>query len=108
MSRRVAVTGSSGFIGRHLTRTLAARGDLVVPIRRPFDERAVAGTFRTVDVVVHLAGVISAVQERELVDGNVESTPLVARAARDVGARLVHISSLAAAGPAPPSSPRSE
>jgi nucleoside-diphosphate-sugar epimerase len=108
MSRRVAVTGASGFIGRHVTAALAARGDTAVPIQRPFDARALAETFRTVDVVVHLAGVISAAHEREFVAGNVESTRTVARAARDAGTRLVHISSLAAAGPAPPSAPRSE
>ncbi len=108
MSRRVAVTGASGFIGCHVTTSLAARGDLVVPIPRPFDEHALVETFRTVDVVVHIAGVISAVHEREFVAGNVESTRVVARATRDAGARLVYISSLAAAGPAPPSAPRSE
>src|SRR5262249_48818096 len=108
VSRRVAVTGARGFMGCHVTTSLAGRGDVVVPIPRPFDEHALVETFRTVDVVVHIAGVISAVHEREFVAGNVESTRVVARATRDAGARLVYISSLAAAGPAPPSAPRSE
>ena len=39
---------------------------------------------------------------------NAEGTRQVALAARDAGARLVHVSSLAAAGPAPASAPRRE
>jgi nucleoside-diphosphate-sugar epimerase len=108
VSLRVAVTGASGFIGQHVTRTLAARGDAVTPIRRPFEGAVLTETFRHVDVVVHLAGVIAAVREREFVAGNVVATQIVAEAARDAKARLVHISSLAAAGPAPASAPRSE
>lgn len=108
MSVRVAVTGARGFIGQHVTRTLAARGDTVFPIRRPYDAAALTGVFRDADAVVHLAGVISAVHEREFVAGNVDATRIVAQAARDAHARLVHVSSLAAAGPAPASAPRSE
>jgi len=108
MSRSVAVTGASGFIGRHVTTAIDARGDCAIPIRRPFEARTLVETFKTVDTVVHLAGVVSAVHDRELVDGNVESTRIVAHAARDAGVRLVYVSSLAAAGPAPATAPRSE
>jgi len=105
---RVAVTGASGFIGRHVVAYLEARGDDVVAVRRPFDAGALAQTFRAAGAVVHLAGVVSAVRERDYFDANVEGTRAVATAARAADVRLVHISSLAAAGPAPASAPRRE
>ena len=79
---RVAVTGASGFIGRHVTATLVARGDEAVAVRRPFEASALERMFRDVGAVVHLAGVVSAVRERELVDANVEGTRAVAEANR--------------------------
>jgi nucleoside-diphosphate-sugar epimerase len=105
---RVAVTGASGFIGRHVMRDLAARGDEVRAVARPFERASLADRFRRVDVVVHLAGVVSATRESEYIDANVTSTRIVAEAVRDAGVRLVHISSLAAAGPAPATAPRRE
>jgi dihydroflavonol-4-reductase len=107
VSRRVAVTGASGFIGRHVVGALNARGDLAIPVRRPF-ESTLTETFRGVDAVVHLAGVVSAVHERDYWIGNVDATRTVATAAAAAGIRMVHISSLAAAGPAPASAPRTE
>jgi dihydroflavonol-4-reductase len=108
MSRRIAVTGSSGFIGGHVIAHFAARGDEVLPVRRPFDAAPLRDALRGVDAVVHLAGVVSAVRDRDYDAANVEGTRAVAVAARDAGAPLIHISSLAAAGPASPHSPRSE
>jgi nucleoside-diphosphate-sugar epimerase len=105
---RVAVTGSNGFIGRNLTAALAARGVEVMTIARPFEAGALAGRLRSADVVVHLAGVVAAVRDREFFVANVEGTRTVAAAARAAGTRLIHISSLAAAGPAPASRPRAE
>ena len=105
---RIAVTGSSGFIGRHVTSFLAARGDEVVPVRRPFARASLVDTLRGAEAVVHLAGVVSALRDRELFEANVDGTRAVASAARSVGARLIHISSLAAAGPASPIAPRLE
>jgi nucleoside-diphosphate-sugar epimerase len=58
--------------------------------------------------VVHLAGVFSAPERDIYMAANVDATAAVARAAADAGARLVHVSSLAAAGPAPASAPRIE
>src|SRR5262249_14420031 len=92
----------------HVVTALGARGDAVAPIARPFDRATLAQAFRGTDVVVHLAGVVSAVRETVFVSANVDATRVVASAARDAGTRLVHISSLAAAGPAAPSAPRSE
>jgi nucleoside-diphosphate-sugar epimerase len=105
---KIAVSGASGFIGQHVVAHLTARGDEVVAIRRPFEARALVDLFRGATAVVHLAGLVSAVRERDFVTANVDGTRIVAAAARDAGVRLVHISSLAAAGPAPPSAPRSE
>ena len=105
---RIAVTGSGGFIGRHFTAFLTARGDDVVPVRRPFAPATLTEVLRGTDAVVHLAGVVSTLHEREFFEANVDGTRAVAAAAHAAGARLVHISSLAAAGPASPSAPRSE
>jgi nucleoside-diphosphate-sugar epimerase len=106
--RRVAVSGASGFIGRHLVEHLEARGTLVVPLRRPLERDALLNAMRTVDAVVHLAGVVSALRERDYVAANVDGTRLVAEACGTAGVPLVNISSLAAAGPASPQAPRSE
>jgi nucleoside-diphosphate-sugar epimerase len=108
VTRRVAITGSHGFIGRNLTAALAARGDAVLAIARPFEPQALAARLRDADAVVHLAGVAAGVHEREFFAANVDGTRQVADAARAAGARLIHISSLAAAGPAPASRPRTE
>lgn len=124
MSRCIAVTGATGFIGGHLTTFLIARGDAVRVIVRPASIRpsgpgatvfraaleasALREAFEGVDAVVHLAGVVSTTRGREYSTVNVEGTRAVAEAARAAGARLIHVSSLAAAGPAPPSHPRAE
>jgi nucleoside-diphosphate-sugar epimerase len=105
---RIAVTGASGFIGRHTMQRFASRGDTVVAVPRPFVHDTLVSTFREADVVVHLAGVVTAPTDREYVDGNVTSAGIVAGAARDASARLVHVSSLAVNGPAPPSAPHVE
>jgi len=97
------VTGASGFIGGHLTDALTARGDTVIPVKRPYNADALSVTLGGADVVVHLGGIVSAVQERDFYAANVDATRVVAQACRDAGARIVHVSSLAAAGPAPAS-----
>ena len=119
------MTGATGFIGRHLTAHIAANGDEVRAVVRPssvtrplgsditvvsspLEQNALMDAFRDVDVVVHLAGVLSARRDRDYAATNVEGTRAVARAARAVSARLVHVSSLAAAGPAPAPAPRRE
>jgi nucleoside-diphosphate-sugar epimerase len=124
VSRLVALTGATGFIGRSLAAHLVARGDRVravvrvdsprpAPggvevIRAPLTADALGRAFAGADHVVHLAGVVSTAQAERFTTVNVEGTRAAAAAARDAGARLVHISSLAAAGPAPAESPRGE
>lgn len=77
---RVAVTGASGLIGTALCRSLAARGDVVLPMGRPYDARVLHG----VDAVVHLAGASisdrwSGAHQRAILDSRVQGTTLIAR-----------------------------
>jgi nucleoside-diphosphate-sugar epimerase len=58
--------------------------------------------------VIHLAGVVSTVRDAEYTTVNVAGTRAVAMAACAARARLIHLSSLAAAGPAALSLPRFE
>ncbi len=110
MTRHIVVTGARGFIGGHVTEHLRERGDAVTTasVRPPCSEAALGEAFRGADAIVHLAGVVSAVDPNHFVTANVDVTRAVAAAAAAAGARLIHISSLAAAGPAPASSPRRE
>ena len=124
MSARVAITGATGFIGRQLTARLLARGVEVVAIVRPGSrarapEGAIAieaalvrgplaAAFRGAIAVVHLAGVVSAVRDEDYTAANVDGTREVAEAAATAGARLVHVSSLAAAGAAAAAHPVGE
>jgi len=121
---RVAVTGATGFIGRQLTVDLVGRAMEVRAVVRPDSTNAVAGAvavvrapleagtlreaFSDVDVVVHLAGIVTALDQATYPKVNVEGTRAVASAAAAAGARLIYISSLAAAGSAPANAPRSE
>ena len=124
MIQTVAVTGATGFIGRHLTADLVRRGvevrAIVRPrstsaepagatiVRAPLQADALGPGFDGVDAVVHLAGVVSAVDAATYTSVNADGTRAVAVAANAAGAHLVHVSSLAAAGPAPASMPRAE
>ena len=124
MIRSVAITGATGFIGRHVAADLAARGVAVTSVVRPgsrhtpppgstvvhapLEAAALRAAFSGKDAVVHLAGVVSAVDAKMYFDVNTEGTRAAAEAAREAGARLVHVSSLAAAGPAPAAAPARE
>jgi dihydroflavonol-4-reductase len=108
VTQRVAVTGSSGFIGRHLVEHLHARGTSIIVVKRPFEPRMLLDALRGADAVVHLAGVVSALREQDYISANVDGTRVIAEAARSLAVPLINISSLAAAGPASPRAPRSE
>ena len=118
------ITGATGFVGSHLARALAARGDeLRLLIRRSddgaalddlefervngdvTDRRAVRRAVAGVDRVFHCAGLTS--MRRELAERvgrvNVDGTRIVCEEALDAGVvRVVHTSAAAALGPADP------
>jgi nucleoside-diphosphate-sugar epimerase len=77
-------------------------------VRADLDAAELRRVLAGVDAVVHLAGVVATAHHEEYFAVNAAGTREVAEAARTIGARLVHISSLAAAGPGSPAHPRSE
>jgi nucleoside-diphosphate-sugar epimerase len=126
----ILVTGGTGFIGAHLLEKLVARGERVrALVRRTAVPRSLPAGVETVygdlasgegvaeallgaHAVIHLAGVTKALHSRDYYTGNVRATEQLARAmaGRAVGQapRLVHVSSLAAIGPATPGAPLAE
>ena len=114
----ILVTGGTGFIGTHLLERLTASGAGVralvrrarAPRNLPAGVEAVYGDLtsgegireavRGVDAVIHLAGVTKALRTADYYSGNVEATRQLALCLAGTGARFVHVSSLAAIGPA--------
>ncbi|MFM8681566.1 MAG: complex I NDUFA9 subunit family protein [Alphaproteobacteria bacterium] len=119
-ARRVTVFGGSGFVGRHVVRRLAARGDVVrVAVRDPVaaaflkpmgnvgqvvpmrvdiaDAGAVAEALRGADAAINLVGILRETgrQRFDAVQG--EGAERIAAAARDAGvARFVQVSAIGA------------
>ncbi len=122
LGRPVAVTGGTGFVGSHLVETLVAAGVrprvLVRNVGNPrwigdVDVETIAGSLADEDslrrlvngaaTVFHLAGVVRAGQDEVFEEANVRGTARLVQAVRDTATecRIVHVSSLAAAGPSP-------
>lgn len=124
MTRLVAITGATGFIGWHVARRFLERGWRVQALVRPESRRAVpAGADRVVTplregdvtavcvnahLLIHLAAAIKARSAAEFRRANVDTTAELARAAQALGIRFVHLSSLGVAGPGDPAHPPSE
>ena len=106
---RVFITGASGFIGRTLAGYLRARGDEVTGVDRAAAEGVVAGDIaeggawqeaaRGADVVVHTAALVGMPSDvSRFWAVNVAGTRNALVAARDAGARFVHVSSVVTFG----------
>jgi len=117
--RLVTVFGGSGFVGRHVVRALARRGFRIrVAVRRPdlaghlqplgavgqihavqanlrypdSVRQAVAGA----DIVVNCVGILYETGRQKFDSVQARGAAVVARAATEAGARLVHISAIGA------------
>ncbi|MGO9230463.1 MAG: NAD-dependent epimerase/dehydratase family protein [Terriglobales bacterium] len=117
----ILLTGGTGLIGSHVLERMRAGGLPVRCLVRPKAGRnldanslgateVVAGDLETgaglreallgVDAVIHLAGVTKALRPEEYYEGNVNATASLLLAMAGSGVRLIHVSSLAAIGPA--------
>jgi len=119
----ILVTGGAGFVGSHLVARLLESGARVrCLVRRSsslgrlpggqvelaYGDLAAGDGIRQaldgVDTVFHVAGTTKALSSAEYYRGNLEATRKLLRACEERGAplpRLIHVSSLAAAGPSP-------
>jgi NADH dehydrogenase len=117
---KIAITGGTGFVGRHLARALVSGGHKVVLIARGVDSRdsdvrnlegasfapigtgsamKLAGAFAGCDGVAHCAGINRAIGEQTYERVHIQGTRNVVDAARDAGLRKVLLLSFLRARP---------
>jgi len=122
------VTGATGFVGGHVAQALRRGGhELACLVRRRSrasaleaagcrlvagsleDDAALRQLVEGTNGVVHVAGLVAAASEPELMQVNHDATARLARAAREAGAaRLIYVSSLSVTGPTVPGRPLDE
>lgn len=116
MTKTVALTGGTGFLGAAIIEALKARGDSVRALARNPRKLTGAGVdivegdlgnaaalkslAEGADIFIHCAGLTHARRDAEFETVNVEGAARAAEAAAMAGARLTHISSMAARNPA--------
>lgn len=113
---KVAFTGATGFVGRHMVRRFVNAGHDVVVLARPgsstklLPEQAVQivegellrpetlpGVFEGCEVVVHLVGIIRETPDVTFSQAHVEAVRNVIECARKAGARrIIHMSAIGA------------
>jgi nucleoside-diphosphate-sugar epimerase len=129
---KILLTGATGFVGSHILDSLCGRGLATVLLLRPTsNKRFIASHLPNVEIrsgsigdpgslhqamadvthVIHCAGATKAVRLAEFYDANQTGTRNVVSAVNAHAGqvqRVVHISSIAAAGPALPEKPARE
>lgn len=114
MAKRIALTGASGFAGGPILASLLAAGHHIRVLVRhpragqfPADVKVITGALgdasalrdfvSDIEVIVHVAGAITATSEVEFFQVNFAGTQQLFEAAQNAGVkRFVHVSSLAA------------
>lgn len=101
---KLAITGSSGFVGSHLARRLIADGHEVVPISRRTgvdisSEHALAGAFAGCQAVAHCAGINREIGDQTYQRIHIDGTRRVAEAAERAGVRRLAFMSFLRARP---------
>ncbi|HEY7169252.1 MAG TPA: NAD(P)-dependent oxidoreductase [Vicinamibacterales bacterium] len=123
-SRSVSITGATGFVGYHLAQKFQESGwtvravvrpgsakplpEGVAAVQAPLVKARLEPAFAGADLVVHAAAAIRAPSDLAFVATNVDGTRAVVEAANAAGARLLHLSSVAAIGPASAAAPARE
>ena len=71
---KVLVTGSNGFIGKHMCQLLKRKGHEVLPYDLESTEDELKGYLLSCDFIVHLAGINRPLTTKEFYDGNTNFT----------------------------------
>jgi len=115
-SLKVAVTGSTGFLGSHLISHLVSQGHYISALTRRktnlssrsvdwvygdiLDKGVIEKLVEGVDIVIHAAGVIKAIRQSEFFRINRDGTKLIASVAERKGVKkFILVSSLVARDP---------
>lgn len=125
---KILITGANGFVGSHIVEELVSNGHNVVAIVRKSsnlkwiknqpvkfeycsldDEEQLSGIISSVDVIVHCAGIVRALNWDEYYNTNVIATKTLVKLAtkhKDNIKKFIYISSQAAMGPSDTKTPK--